>query len=576
MDTLDLLELKDLFVDESLQYVQTLNGSLLSLELKPGDAEAVHAMFRAAHSLKGNAAMMGYEELAELAHAVEDVLQGLRDGQRQVTPSLIDRLFEAIDGLQSLVSAIATDHQPGANVAVARQRLLDLASEELAGTPPGNENDSQRLEILSSIPSAIDPEMWKEGCPDVDASAGAPATPPRPVRRHPGPGERHSAELTAPAPARYLRVDVDHLDALLNVVVEMVTHRSLLDRLGKRYELPELNEALSTHGRLLSQLRDAVLEIRTVPVSQLFDRFPRMVRDLLQSQRKEAHLMVEGAGVEMDRAALDALAEPLLHLLRNAIDHGLEPPASRLASGKTAIGTLRLAAWQDHDMVVIEVSDDGRGIDPEEIAGAAVRQGIISAQEVASMSREQVLELICLPGFSLTGEVTTVSGRGVGMNAAKQQVERLRGTLKIATEPGRGSTFRLRVPIRLSLIPAVLVRVGTEAYALPMADVEQIVELEPQQIRQMDGQEMLILDGNNLPLRRLGALFDVPDAAPTPRYAVLTRPDGQLQCLCVDAVQHCDEVVVKPLPELLRNIPGLSGATILGEGQTVLIVDSAL
>jgi two-component system chemotaxis sensor kinase CheA len=192
------------------------------------------------------------------------------------------------------------------------------------------------------------------------------------------------------------------------------------------------------------------------------------------------------------------------------------------------------------------------------------------------MSRDQVLDLICLPGFSLNEEVTAVSGRGVGMNVVREQVERLRGTLKIVTETGQGSTFRLRVPIQLSLIPAVLVRVGSEAYAFPMADIEQIVELEPQRVRQIDGQETLTLDGQDLPLRRLGTLFDVPDAAPIPRYAVLTRPDGQLQGLCVDAVEDCEEVVVKPLPELLRNIPGLSGATILGEGQTVLIIDPSL
>jgi two-component system chemotaxis sensor kinase CheA len=268
VDSLDLSELKDLFVDESLQYVQTLNGSLLSLELNPRDIEAVHAMFRAAHSLKGTAAMMGYAGLAELAHAVEDVLQELRDGQREITPSLIDRLFEAIDGLQGLVSAIAADRQPGADVAALMRRLNDSLSEEQADALPGGEPRGQSVEPSPLTSSAMEPETWEPGQQDVYAGALGTGT-----------------EQTTAAPARLVRVDVDHLDRLLNVVTEMVTHRSLLDRLGQRYRLPELNEALSTHERLLNQLRDAVLEMRMVPISQLFDRFPRMVRDLLQSQR---------------------------------------------------------------------------------------------------------------------------------------------------------------------------------------------------------------------------------------------------------------------------------------------------
>jgi two-component system chemotaxis sensor kinase CheA len=542
MDDLDVTEFKGLFLDEAQGHLRSLNASLLALEQSPGDVGQVDAMFRAAHSLKGSAAMMGYTTLAELAHGIEDVLHDLRDGQRPLVSSLADLLFFAVDQLQSLLEAIAADSQANVDIGGILEKLHSYT--------PGAE-----------LPPAYLPEP---AAPEPEAGETAPAKPPL------GAEMAGTDQIEQP---RMIRVDVHHLDALLNIVTEMVIHRSLMERLGRRYRLQALNEALSVHQRHTEQLRDAVLQMRMMPLSLIFDRFPRMVRDLLKAQQKEARLIVEGAEVEMDRMALEALNEPLVHLLRNAIDHGLEPPARREAAGKTAAGTLRLSAFRQRDTVIIEVADDGQGMNAREIAAKAVEQGIISAARASEMSEEEILPLICYPGFSLSKEVTTISGRGVGMNIVKRQLERLRGSLTITTQIGQGTTFHLQVPLNLSLMSAVLVRVGSETYALPTTAIEQIIEIDPQQVERLGEREVLAIQGNPLPLHRLGTLLQVPDAAPEPRFALLVHHGEHMLGLRIDAVERHEEVVVKPLPDALRDIPGLGGVTILGEGQTVLILD---
>jgi len=294
-----------------------------------------------------------------------------------------------------------------------------------------------------------------------------------------------------------IRIDVQHLDTLLDMVTEMVIHRSLLNRLAHRYDLPPLNEALEAHDRLLAQLQDAVLKMRMVPVGQVFGRFPRMVRDLLKAEGKEAQLVIEGEDVELDRTALESLSDPLVHLLRNSIDHGLETPAEREAVGKSPSGTLRLSARRERSFVVIEVSDDGRGMHPQRIAATAVERGIVTAEAVAEMSESQVLERICHPGFSLSEEVTTVSGRGVGMGVVKRQMETLRGSLQIKTQVGQGSTFRLQLPAMLALVRALLVSVGSEQYALPSDHVERIIDISeldgPTRVERVGDRELLHL-----------------------------------------------------------------------------------
>jgi len=534
MPDIDLSQFRDLFIDEGQEYVHTLNQCMLTLERTPDDASALEAMFRAVHSLKGISATMGYDTLATLAHATENVMHKVRDGDWALTSQMADLLFAANDALQVLVNDVAAGGTGDADVTPMLGRLQGYEPEAVGWV---------------SIPAK---------------AVEAPAVVERPLQ-----------------PVTTIRVDVGHLDTLLDVVTEMViarlrltnVHRSLLARLGQRDDLALLAEALQVHDHLLAQLRDAVLKMRMVPVGQVFSRFPRMVRDLLRAEGKEAQLLIEGEDVELDRTVLEALGDPLVHLLRNAIDHGLETVSEREAAGKLPSGTLRLSARQERGSVIIEVSDDGRGMDPQRIAAAAVQRGLVAAEEIAEVGEAQVLEFICHPGFTLREEVTTVSGRGVGMSVVKREVEALRGYLYIETQVGRGSTFRLQLPAMLALVRGLLVSVGSEQYALPTAHVERAIELDPARVERIGDRELIHLESGMLPLCRLGELLCIPGCAPQPRYALLVRRNGHTLGLRVDEVLGHEEIVVRPLPPALRGTPGLAGVTILGDGQVVLILD---
>jgi len=530
MPDIDMDQFRDLFVAEGQEHVHTLNRCMLALEQEPGDAYTLNAMFRAAHSLKGMAATMGFDGLASLAHAAEDALHQVRDSNWALAPKLVDLLFVSIDTLQAMVDDVASG---GSGQAPAGEADMAATVEQLRGYEPAAEE---------ATPSKKRTVQKDTGRP------GEPAT-------------------------TMIRLDVRHLDTLLDIVTEMVIHRSLLTRLAQRHTLPSLDEALRIHERLLAQLQDTVLNMRMMPVSHVFDRFPRMVRDLLKTEGKKAELVIEGREVELDRTALDLLGDPLMHLLRNAIDHGLETPEERKAAGKSPTGALRLSARRERESVIIEVKDDGQGIDAQRVAAAAVERGIVTAEIAAEMSAAQKLDLICHPGFSLSEKVTTVSGRGVGMNVVKQQLEALHGSLQIETVVGQGTTFRLQLPAMLAMVRALLVRVGSEQYAVPSAYVEHTIEIEPEHIEHVGKQELYDLGTGVLPLRHLGELLATPERGPQPRHALVVQRDGQPLGLCVDDVLGHEEIVVKPLPQALRGTPGLSGVTILGEGQVVLILD---
>jgi len=356
------------------------------------------------------------------------------------------------------------------------------------------------------------------------------------------------------------------------LVEELVINRSWLNRIQAQYDIPALKEALEQHGRILADLRDTVLNVRMVPVAQVFDRFPRMVRDLLKQEGKEAELIIQGREIELDKAILEQISDPLVHLLRNAVDHGIESPEEREKAGKPRAGTIRLVARRERDQVIIEVSDDGRGMDVEKIAREAVNRGLVSPEAVREMSEEEMLMLICHPQFSMSIKVTRVSGRGVGMDVVQRTVRSLRGSLEIISTPGVGSTFRIRLPLTLAIIKALLVEVGPETYAIPSSYIERTLSVEPYQIKRIQQHEVITLE-EVIPLVSLGELLEVPEARKDSRYVVVVRRNHHKVGLKVDALLGQEEIVIKSLPGFLGKIPGLAGATILGEGEVVLILD---
>ena len=535
---MDMSEFKDLFASEAQEHLDTLVAKLLELEQTPHDQEAVEALFRAAHSLKGIAATMGYQEVARVAHAFEDVLDLLRHRDQPVPSSLVDHLLTAVDTLKGLLEDALAETSPRVVIeewiAQFKENADTLINTHHLSTPAPHR--------LGSTPS-VAKAMPTDG-------AVLPQT---------------------------IRIHTRHLDTLLNLVAELVISRSRLWRVWEHHRVPELREALEHHDRLLSTLRDTVIQTRMVPVGQLFNRFPRMVRDLLHEQGKEADFVVKGSDIELDRTILEHMADPIAHLLRNAVDHGIEPPAEREQAGKQRRGRIRLQARRERESIVIEVSDDGRGLDREHILQTALRQGLITAEEAEHLTDTQVFLLICHPGFSTASQVTEVSGRGVGMDAVYRTVESLHGSLHITSRPGEGSTFALRLPLTLAIIQALLVKIGPERYAIPLSQVELAVEVHFDQTTPVISHRWLHdKEGQTFPLLDLGHLLAVPQEEPPPprRYAVVVGKDSRRVGLLVDALLGRQEIVIRPLPPLLAHLPGLAGASILGAGEVILILDA--
>ena len=554
---IDLSEFKDLFASEAQEHLETMNSGLLLLERDPQDRDALEGVFRAAHTLKGVAATMGYQELAHVAHTFEDLLDELREGRQALTPALADVLFSAVDTLKTLLADALADRSPSIDVE-AWTADFKRRAEEAAATPPED----------STAPTP----------PATSEAPAASPTPPAPSTTSPRAASPTAVtSVRPPALPQTIRVHTRHLDALLNLVAELVISRSRLWRIQERYRLLELQEALEHHDRLLSELRDTVLETRMVPVGQVFNRFPRMVRDLLRERGKEADFVIEGQDIELDRTVLERVSDPILHLLRNAVDHGIEPPEERERKGKPRRGKIWLRARRERESVIIEVSDDGRGMDRARIVETAIQRGVISAEEAQTLSDQQALQLICHPGFSTAERITEVSGRGVGMDVVQREIEALHGNLSIETIPGEGTTFRLRLPLTLAIIQALLVTVGAETYAIPLSQVERTLEVFPQHVTQVQRWELTTdEEGRALPLIDTATLLDVPGHRPPAesRYAVVVGQGRERVGLVVDQLLGQEEIVIRPLPASLADIPGLAGASILGEGQAILILDA--
>ncbi|HBK45538.1 MAG TPA: chemotaxis protein CheA, partial [Xanthomonadaceae bacterium] len=392
-----------------------------------------------------------------------------------------------------------------------------------------------------------------------------------------GPGSPVPKAAPAAKPAseaeHTVRVDTKRLDAIVNLIGELVLSRNRLKTLRVRLRDEELDRAVSTLDIATARLQSAVMRTRMQPVGKVFSRFPKVARDVARSLQKEVELELIGAETELDRNLVEALADPLVHLVRNAIDHGIEAPALREASGKQRSGHVRLSAQQEGDYVSIEVQDDGAGIDPERLREKAREKGLIDAEAAARLSTDECLHLIFLPGFSTKAEVTDISGRGVGMDVVQSRIRELSGTIQIQSELGRGSRFMIRVPLTLAILPTLLVQAGEDVYALPLARVVEVLHAPQTSLGWFDGRAVLDRRSHTLPLVDLRRWLGVP-TPPTPLLTVVLLQAGESRFgLVVDQVRGREEVVIKPLPRALRGLPGYAGATLIGDGRMSLILD---
>lgn len=628
MADINMDEYRRVFIEESRELLQSLTDSLLALEKEPADLAPVEECFRVAHSLKGMAATMGYDDVSHLTHKMEALLDGARKKTRYVTSDDVDLLLKCCDALQTSVERLAGETKETVDLSELAAELEQAAASPRE--PPAEQSREglsryeievrlgegcvlksvraymvfKRLsmmgEIEQTVPSMEDIEDEKFGSDftiffqspapaskieeavlavSEVASAEAKQTGAVTEAIQTVEAERPAAQQEQPAPriseAQSVRVTIGHLDNMVNLVGELVITRARLESMAAALGIPELEDVLEELRRTSAELQHTVMQTRMVPVAQIFNRFPRMIRDCARGLDKQVEFRMEGLDIELDRTVLDEIGDPLVHLLRNAIGHGVEPPAERVKAGKPETATVILRALREQDAVAIVVEDDGRGLDPDKLRKTHVRLGRSSESEVGSMSDDEACYLICEPGFTTTDEANDLSGRGVGMDAVKGKIEYLGGDLHIESERGRGAKFTLKLPLTLAIIQALLVESDERIYAIPLSSVVEAANLASVSRRVVQQQPVMILHDEVVPLVDLPSLLN-PDGPPAERSAgevVVVQIGEASKGLVVDKLVGQQEIVIKPLDASLCGRAGIGGATVLGDGRVALIID---
>lgn len=537
---MDMSPYRDLFVSEARSHLSATSELIVRLEDSPDDPAAIAELFRHAHSLKGMSATMGYEHVVAIAHLMEDQLSRIRSGEFRLQPLLADLLLEANDALTHMVSAI----ESGGEAYEDTSGLI----ERLAAFDPATEPDS----------NVAEPQLKKTASvSNIESTAAA-----------------HQFRQTDSL--KSIRIKTETLDHLVNITGELITNRYRLAESIRLADAVECHEPLHQLTTLLRTLRDEVFKARMLPFAFIAERFPRLVRDLSRKQGKEVHFQLEGKEIELDRGILEEIADPIVHILRNAVDHGLESADERVMAGKPFGGTVSLTVIRDKDHVEIVIADDGRGMDAEQLKQKAVEKGTLSATEAEQMTPQEAYQLICAAGFSTAEAVTDISGRGVGMDAVREAVNSLSGVLTIQSRKGQGSRFVMRLPITVSIIHAMIVQCGPFEIALPLNVVTRTLELKYSDIIEESGRRYIIPDQDNIPLRSLRQTLKMPEALVTEKSLlpiVICDAGGHQVAFGVDRIVGQQEIFVRPLRSPLSSLQGISGATIAGDGRVLFVAD---
>ncbi|MDP9025736.1 MAG: chemotaxis protein CheA [Candidatus Eremiobacteraeota bacterium] len=618
------------FRDEAEELLQQIDADLLRLEefISSGesDPEIVNSLFRALHTVKGSSGMLGFTEVQALAHKLENLCDLLRKDRMPLSESVVDNLFSGRDLLTDLVEAAIGNHAAPEGIDEYVRKLDQFTSiyEETAHVIEGRTGEEHCFDAeagadapaqtsvadVAAFEAEIARLLAKAGTetPAQPASTNAPIEPfiqelpPEPLApQMPGPRVEKSV-AAAPSNGKNerkggsihqtIRVDIDRLDALLNLVGELVINRTrisdianTLDRLMQDKTkgtdastaivaplAKDLADSAALLARTTNEIQESIMKVRMVPIGQVFDRFPRLVRDVAKARGKEVVLEISGAETDLDKTIVDEVGEPLMHLLRNNVDHGIETPEERERLGKSRAGTIKLNAYHEGNQIIIEVSDDGAGINLEKVRARALKQGLISADD--RLSDREIVELIFTPGFSTAEVVSDVSGRGVGMDVVKRNITRLKGVFDVDTVPGQGTRFTIKLPLTLAIIQALLVRVADELYAIPLDSVIESQRVEMPDVRTVHGNEVITLRGQVVPLVRIAEFFELGGGRdPQKVMIVIVGLQGKQVGLVVDSFEGEQEIVIKPLSDVVGRIAGISGATILGNGSISLIID---
>jgi len=579
-------ELLEGFLTETTELLEKMDDDLIALEKAPDNMELMNSIFRSIHTVKGASSFLGFELLVTITHKTEDVLNRLRKGELQVTPGIMDVILDAADHVKLLVNDIRNGEIIERDLGEVINNLIPYISGNLQEASVLSE--APQVAVEKSAEQTVDAtdseqvmdeesEIVADPAPALQTAATSPGRPAA-QKATPARGEDISDNTT-------VRIDVKRLDDLMNQVGEMVLERNRTLQMNLDYQSREnmtnFGEEFSKLAKRIdfvtSELQMQVLKIRMIPVEKVFKKFPRIVRNLSRDLGKEVNLEIIGEETELDRSVVDEIGDPLIHLIRNALDHGLELPEERVASGKPRTGNVVLSATHEGNQIIISIKDDGRGIDPEKLSRKAIDKGLVTEEQVAAMSQKEILDLIFLPGFSTKEKATDLSGRGVGMDVVRTNIRKLNGLIELKSEVGRGSEIILKLPLTLAIIQSLLVEVENEVYSVPLAAVLETLKVETSSFHQIGGQEVLKLRESVLPLIRMQRVFGVAesDSSSQQSYIVVIGVAEKRMGLIVSRLLGQQEVAIKSLGKYLAKAPGIAGSTILGDGRVALIIDPA-
>ncbi|MBU3190721.1 chemotaxis protein CheA [Clostridium bowmanii] len=675
---MDTSQYMSMFLEESMENLQTLNEALLTLEQQPENMDKLNEIFRVAHTIKGMAATMGFSQMAELTHKMEDVLSKFREGKLKVTEKVVTVLFTCLDTLEKMVNNISEGNSQELPIEHIIADLHSIAEGhgtledkeiETAVTTDSTYNHIERInlneydidvvkqakekmfnvyeikillsentllkaaraflifksledygEIIKSIPGAEDLENEnfefeinliyitnklkeevndillnisevekvivydvedKKGKEDFSDNPGdfktieqSPEVASEAVKNVATPENKNEDKKEAVVHKKAhqsVRVELDRLDKFMNMVSELVIHRTRLEQISSVHKLTDLNETLEQVARATSELQDLVMKIRMLPLEVVFNRFPRMIRDLSKDLNKEMELVIQGQETELDRTVIDEIGEPLLHLLRNAADHGIEPAADRISKGKNPIGRIKLIAYAEGTKAIIKVEDDGKGLDVDKIKTKANQVGI----NTDGMSEADIKNLIFAQGFSTNEKVTDISGRGVGMDVVKTKIAALGGTVDAISEIDKGTSFIIRLPLTLQIIQALLVKIGDETMAISLGYIDRVIDYKDNLIKKTNNKEVIVYNDSVIPLVRINKKLQIETSDSKKKYIVIVKVGEKIVGLLVDSLLGQQEIVIKPLGKTLQGLKEYIGATILGDGLVTLILDVA-
>ena len=565
------------FLTETNESLATLDSELVRFERESSDTKILGNIFRLMHTIKGTCGFLGLPRLEAVAHAGENVLGKFRDGELQVTPGAVTLILKAIDRIREILAAMEENGaEPAGDDSALIAEINAVASGEASATIESaivaDEGFPVAAELLAEVAQALEHEPGSAA-----ASSAAPAEPEPKVEEHKPAIEAQGETRESVSVASSIRVNVDVIENLMTLISELVLTRNQLLQLQRVQRGSEFKVPLQRLSHITSDLQDGVTRMRMQPIGNAWAKLPRIVRDLCVETRKRIELVMQGADTELDRQVLEIIKDPLTHMVRNSADHGIESAADRLAAGKPEAGTITLKAYHESGHIFIRIADDGRGLDADRIRRKILANGLASEAELASMSEQQILQFIFRAGFSTAEKVTSVSGRGVGMDVVRTNIERIGGAIEMSSVAGQGTTFLIKIPLTLAIVSALIVEAASQRFAIPQINVIELVgvsERSEVSIQKINNAPVLRLRDRLLPLVSLRGLLKLGEAEPgRTDYIVVAQVGAAKFGIIVDRVFDTEEIVVKPVSPILRGTPFYAGNTILGDGSVILILD---